>query len=77
MVKITDKSNYRRFAGPASEDEGIWLDHVEVHLVTHPIGQIKPMHTHTRGDSAWLRGPRRRARARRVYRLARATEAES
>ena len=46
MVKITDKSNYSRFARPASEDEGIWLDHVEVHLVTHPVGQVKPMHTH-------------------------------
>jgi quercetin dioxygenase-like cupin family protein len=46
MVKITDKSNYSRFARPASEDEGIWLDHVEVHLVTHPVGQVKPTHTH-------------------------------
>ena len=46
MVKITDKSNYSRFARPASEDEGLWLDHVEVHLVTHPVGQVKPMHTH-------------------------------
>jgi quercetin dioxygenase-like cupin family protein len=46
MVKITDKSNYSRFARPASDDEGIWLDHVEVHLVTHPVGQVKPMHTH-------------------------------
>jgi hypothetical protein len=32
MVKITDKSNYSRFARRASDDEGIWLDHVEVHL---------------------------------------------
>src|SRR5437763_321655 len=39
MVKITDKSNYSRFARPAAQDEGIWLDHVEVHLVTHPAGQ--------------------------------------
>jgi quercetin dioxygenase-like cupin family protein len=46
MVRITDKSNYSRFARPASEDEGIWLDHVEVHLVTHPVGQVKPTHTH-------------------------------
>jgi quercetin dioxygenase-like cupin family protein len=46
MVKITDKSSYSRFARPAREDEGIWLDHVEVHLVTHPVGQVKPMHTH-------------------------------
>jgi quercetin dioxygenase-like cupin family protein len=28
--------------GPRRE----WLDHVEVHLVTHPVGQVKPMHTH-------------------------------
>jgi quercetin dioxygenase-like cupin family protein len=46
MVKITDKTDYSRFARPASEDEGIWLDHVEVHLVTHPAGQVKEMHTH-------------------------------
>ena len=110
MVKLTDKSNYSRFARPASEDEGIWLDHVEVHLVTHTVGQVKPMHTHDppqdhitvirsgrmrwtvedqtleaeagdvivtlRGVSTWLRGPRRRARARRVHRLAHAAEAE-
>ena len=37
MVKISDKTDYSRFARPASEDEGIWLDHVEVHLVTHPV----------------------------------------
>jgi quercetin dioxygenase-like cupin family protein len=46
MVKITGKTDYRRFARPDSEDEGIWLDHVEVHLVTHPVGQVKEMHTH-------------------------------
>jgi quercetin dioxygenase-like cupin family protein len=46
MVKITGKTDYSRFARPASEDEGIWLDHVEVHLVTHPVGQVKEMHTH-------------------------------
>jgi mannose-6-phosphate isomerase-like protein (cupin superfamily) len=46
MVKITDKSNYSRFARPDSEDEGIWLDNVEIHLVTHPAGQVKEMHTH-------------------------------
>jgi len=46
MVKITDKANYSRFARPDSEDEGIWLDHVEVHLVTHPVGQVKGPHTH-------------------------------
>jgi quercetin dioxygenase-like cupin family protein len=46
MVKITDKTDYSRFARPTSEDEGIWLDHVEVHLVTHPAGQVKEMHTH-------------------------------
>jgi quercetin dioxygenase-like cupin family protein len=46
MVKITDKADYSRFARPTSEDEGIWLDHVEVHLVTHPAGQVKEMHTH-------------------------------
>jgi len=46
MVKITDKANYSRFARLDSEDEGIWLDHVEVHLVTHPVGQVKEPHTH-------------------------------
>jgi quercetin dioxygenase-like cupin family protein len=46
MVKISDKSNYSRFARPASEDEGMWLDHCEVHLVTHPVGQVKEMHVH-------------------------------
>jgi quercetin dioxygenase-like cupin family protein len=46
MVKITDKADYSRFARPTSEDEGIWLDHVEVHLVTHPAGQVKELHTH-------------------------------
>ncbi len=46
MVKITDKANYSRFARPDSEDEGIWLDHVEVHLVTHPVAQVKGPHTH-------------------------------
>ena len=44
MVKITDKTDYSRFVRPNSEDEGIWLDHLEVHLVTHPVGQIKEMH---------------------------------
>jgi hypothetical protein len=39
MVKITDKSDYSRFVRPTDEDEGIWLDHVEVHLVTHPLVQ--------------------------------------
>src|SRR4029453_14917950 len=43
MVKITDKTDYSRFARPNSEDEGIWLDHLEVHLVTHPVGQEKEM----------------------------------
>ena len=57
MVKITDKSNYSRFARPASEDEGIWLDHVEVHLVTHPVGQVKEMHTlDGRGSESRSRG---------------------
>ena len=46
MVRITDKTNYRRFARPDDEDEGIWLDYVEVHLVTHPAGQVKEMHVH-------------------------------
>ena len=46
MVKITDKTNYSRFARPDSEDEGIWLDNVEIHLVTHPVGQVKESHTH-------------------------------
>jgi mannose-6-phosphate isomerase-like protein (cupin superfamily) len=46
MVKITGKTDYSRFARPTSEDEGIWLDHVEVHLVTHPAGQVREMHVH-------------------------------
>jgi hypothetical protein len=46
MVKITDTTDYTRFAGPDAEDEGMWLDHVEVHLVTHPVGQVKEMHVH-------------------------------
>jgi hypothetical protein len=46
MVKITDKTNYSRFARVDSEDEGIWLDNVEIHLVTHPVGQVKEAHTH-------------------------------
>lgn len=46
MVKITGKTDYSRFIRPAGEDEGIWLDHVEVHLVTHPVGQVKEMHVH-------------------------------
>ena len=37
---------FRRFARPADEDEGMWFDHVEVHLVTHPVGQVKEMHVH-------------------------------
>jgi quercetin dioxygenase-like cupin family protein len=46
MVRISDKESYSRFARPEDEDEGMWLDHVEVHLVTHPAGQVKEMHTH-------------------------------
>jgi quercetin dioxygenase-like cupin family protein len=46
VVKISDKTDYSRFARPTAEDEGIWLDHVEVHLVTHPVGQVKEMHVH-------------------------------
>ena len=46
MVKITDKTNYSRFSRPKDEDEGIWLDHLEVHLVTHPAGQVKETHVH-------------------------------
>ena len=45
-VRITDKSDYSRFVSPHGEDEGIWLDNVEVHLVTHPAGQVKEMHVH-------------------------------
>jgi hypothetical protein len=44
MVKITDKTDYSRFVRPDDQDEGIWLDYVEVHLVTHPVGQVKEMH---------------------------------
>jgi len=44
MVKITDKTDYSRFVRPTDEDEGIWLDHLEVHLVTHPAGQVKETH---------------------------------
>src|SRR5262249_17362620 len=43
MGKITDKTGSVR---PNDEDEGIWLDNLEVHLVTHPAGQIKEMHVH-------------------------------
>jgi quercetin dioxygenase-like cupin family protein len=46
VVKISDKTDYSRFARPSHEDEGMWLDHVEVHLVTHPVGQVKEMHVH-------------------------------
>ena len=46
MVKITDKTDYSRFVRPGDEDEGIWLDHLEVHLVTHPAGQVKEVHVH-------------------------------
>jgi quercetin dioxygenase-like cupin family protein len=46
VVKISDKTDYRRLAQPTAEDEGMWLDHVEVHLVTHPVGQVKEMHVH-------------------------------
>jgi quercetin dioxygenase-like cupin family protein len=46
MVKISDKTDYSRFARPTTEDEGIWLEHVEVHLVTHPAGQVKDTHVH-------------------------------
>ena len=46
MVKISDKTDYSRFVRPSDEDEGIWLDYVEVHLVTHPVGQVKEMHVH-------------------------------
>jgi quercetin dioxygenase-like cupin family protein len=46
MVKITDKTDYSRFVQPDGEDEGIWLDYVEVHLVTDPVGQVKEMHVH-------------------------------
>jgi quercetin dioxygenase-like cupin family protein len=46
MVKITDRTDYSRFARPMDDDEGMWLDHVEVHLVTHPAGQVKEMHVH-------------------------------
>ena len=46
MVKISDKTDYSRFATPDHDDEGMWLDYVEVHLVTHPAGQVKEMHVH-------------------------------
>ena len=46
MVKITGKTDYSRFARPQSEDEGMWLDHASVHLVTHPVGQVKATHVH-------------------------------
>jgi hypothetical protein len=77
MVKISDKSDYSRFARPTSEDEGIWLDHVEVHLVTHPAGQVKEMHVHdppqdhvTVMRSGRMRcGPPRRSGGGRLVRL--------
>jgi quercetin dioxygenase-like cupin family protein len=46
MAKISDKSDYPRFVRPADRDEGIWLDHVEIHLVTHAADQVKEMHVH-------------------------------
>jgi quercetin dioxygenase-like cupin family protein len=46
MVKITDRSDYSRFVRPGDEDEGIWLEHVDVHFVTHPVRQVKEMHVH-------------------------------
>jgi quercetin dioxygenase-like cupin family protein len=46
LVKITDKTDYSGFVRPADEDEGIRLDDVEVHLATHPVGQVKEMHVH-------------------------------
>jgi quercetin dioxygenase-like cupin family protein len=46
MVKMSDKTDYSRFARPSDEDEGMWLDFVEVHLVTHPVGHVKEMHVH-------------------------------
>jgi quercetin dioxygenase-like cupin family protein len=46
LVKLSDKTDYSRFVRPDGEDEGIWLDHVEVHFVTHPVGQVKEMHVH-------------------------------
>ena len=46
MVKITDKTDYSRFIRPTDADESIWLDHVEVHLVTHPAGQVREVHVH-------------------------------
>jgi quercetin dioxygenase-like cupin family protein len=53
MVKISDKTDYSRFVRPEDRDEGIWLDHVEVHLVTHPVGQDKEMHVHDPGRMRW------------------------
>jgi quercetin dioxygenase-like cupin family protein len=46
MVKITDKTDYSRFVRPGDDDEGMWLDHLVVHLVTHPAGQVKEKHVH-------------------------------
>jgi hypothetical protein len=47
MVKISDKTDYSRFVRPDGEDEGIRLEHVEVHVVTHPVRQVKEMHAPT------------------------------
>jgi quercetin dioxygenase-like cupin family protein len=46
MVKISDRSDYPRFVRPDDEDEGVWLENCEVHLVTHPVGQVKDTHVH-------------------------------
>jgi quercetin dioxygenase-like cupin family protein len=46
MVKITDTTDYSRFVRPDGEDEGIWLEYLEAHLVTHPSGQVKETHVH-------------------------------
>ena len=66
MVKISDKSDYSRFVRPSDGDEGIWLDYLEVHLVTHPAGQVKEMHVHDPPQdhvitirSGQMRGPSR------------------
>jgi mannose-6-phosphate isomerase-like protein (cupin superfamily) len=46
MVKISDRSDYSRFARPTHGDEGIWLDHVEGSPRHAPCRQVKEMHVH-------------------------------
>jgi mannose-6-phosphate isomerase-like protein (cupin superfamily) len=58
-VKASDKTDCNRFARPTDEDEGIWLEHVEVHLLTDPAGQVKEKHVHHQQDHVIIVRPGR------------------